>query len=77
LHTFDASHPASPVLIPTGSTDEHTYTFNALNRPAILQQQAYTYTLSYGLGEQRIHTRLENNNNLVFEMPVSNSKISM
>jgi hypothetical protein len=50
---------------------------NALNRPAVLQQQAYTYTLSYGLGEQRIHTRLENNNNLVFEMPVSNSKISM
>jgi RHS repeat-associated protein len=38
-----------------------------------LQQQNLTYTLNYGLGEQRIHTKMENNNNLVYETFYLNS----
>ena len=70
-HKFESVY--SPIYMPLGSTDEHTYTFNELNRPAVLQQQALTYTITYGLDEQRIHTQLENSNNLVYETFYLNS----
>jgi hypothetical protein len=51
----------------------YTCTFNELNRPAILQQQALTYTIIYGLDEQRIHTKIEENNVLLYETHYLNS----